>query len=164
VNAVFLREGAVRARRLGSFVAGWLLALCASADGLTVVDGYVREMPPGQNTTAGYFTLVNDGDQPVVLAAATSPVAARAELHSHRQVDGVVRMEWVQSLEVPARGRLVLEPGGYHLMLIDLKRPLRAGEVVDITLLGQNGDAHPMRLPVVDMRQPAPARDHNHHH
>jgi copper(I)-binding protein len=159
-----LVEGAVRARRLGTFIAGWLLALSASSEGLRVEDGYVREMPPGQSTTAGYFTLINDSDQSVVLAAATTPVAERAELHRHRHVDGNLRMEWLPSLEVPAGGRVVLQPGGHHLMLIGLKGPLRAGDMVDITLLDQHGNPHPLRLPVVDMRQPAGAPDHNHHH
>lgn len=147
----------------------WLLGLLAltalaRADGLRMADGYLREMPPGQSTTAAYLTLINDGSDAIALVAATTPAAGHAEIHGHRVVDGAMRMERVARVEVPARGQLVLQPGGYHLMLIDLKRPLQAGETVEIVLRDEKGGTYPLQLPVVDMRQGTPAAGAHHHH
>jgi copper(I)-binding protein len=149
-----------------SLVSALLLAGAAHAGPLQAHDGYVREMPPGQSTTAAFVTLVNSGAAPVALVAASSAAADRVEIHTHRHGDGTTRMERVARVEVPANGQLQLQPGGYHLMLIDLSRPLRAGDRVAITLLDEKGGAHPVELPVVDMRQgaPAPAAGHEHHH
>lgn len=152
-------------RRIVGGLLPLLLAGAVHAGPLQAHDGYVREMPPGQSATAAFMTLANDGAQPVALVAASSTVADRVEIHTHRHGNGTVRMERVARVEVPAKGRLQLQPGGYHVMLIDLHQPLRAGDRVAITLLDEEGGAHPVELPVVDMRPGAPAAaGHRHHH
>jgi copper(I)-binding protein len=144
-----------------------LLSAAVQASSLQVSDPFIRELPPGQTVSAAYFTLTNSGKAPVALVAATSDVAERVEIHLHRVNGGTMRMEQLHRVEVAAGGQLQFRPGGLHLMLIDLKRPLRAGDTVSVTLIDEKGGTYPLRLPVVDMRGgdfAAPAAAHDHHH
>lgn len=134
---------------------GALLSTLAQAGGLQVRDGYIRELPPGQVNSAAYFTLLNDSAAAVALVAATSDVADRVEIHAHRMSGSAMRMEQLHRVEVAARGQLQFKPGGLHLMLIDLKRPLRAGDTVTVILLDERGGSHRIKLPVVDARAAA---------
>ena len=105
----------------------------AGAD-VTVKEAYIREMPPGQPVTAAFMTLHNNGDEAVQLIAVSSEAAERVEIHAHRHDNGMMRMEQIDSVSVSAGGDFVFKPGDHHLMLIDLKRSLRAGEVVRLKL------------------------------
>lgn len=134
--------------------------LGADAPALLVRDGYVREMPPGQTVSAAFMTLRNDGAQPIAIVAAASDAADRAELHNHRLIEGRMYMEKVVRLEVPAHGEQALQPGGYHLMLFGLKRPLQAGQQVGITLIDEEGRTYGASLPVTKLDLGAPAHHH----
>ena len=131
----------------GAALALW--AVGAGAGGLDIREGYVRELPPGQTTSAAFMRLVNSGVKPVTIVSASSSVAARAEIHATRQRDGLMRMAPVGRVPVPAHGDVALAPGGYHLMLIDLKRPLKAGDQVDVTLRDDQGGVYSVNLPVL---------------
>ncbi len=130
-----------------------LLLNCAPvlAGSVELREGYVRELPPGQSTSAAFMTIVNGSDRPAAIVAATSDAAQVAEIHTHRHVDGAMRMEQVKRLVVPAGQKIDLAPGGYHLMLINLKRSLRAGDSVAVTLIDEEGKSYSARLPVVKM-------------
>ena len=78
--------------------------------------------------------MKNSGAAADALVAAELPVAARAELHTHIKDGDVMRMRQVSSIDVPAGGTVNLQPGGLHIMLIDLKEPLRQGETFPLTL------------------------------
>lgn len=121
----------------------------AFAGGLQLREGFIRELPPGQMISAAYMDLVNDSDRPVAIVAASSDSAGSAELHAHQHSNGMMQMQPVRRLEIPARGHVVLAPGGYHLMLINLKRSLRAGEQVGITLFDEEGKFYTAKIPVV---------------
>ena len=95
---------------------------------LRVDHPFARATPPGAKTAAVYFTLDNVGNTTDRLLRASTPVAGGVVLHQMAQKDGMMVMRAVPSLEVIPGGRLELSPGGYHLMLIDLKQPLKAGE------------------------------------
>jgi len=88
----------------------------------------------GRNpNTGGYMTVANRGAADALVGA--SCTCARAvELHVMSHQGGVMRMDKVDSLAVPARGRLELKPGGAHLMFLGLKAPLKAGTDVPVTL------------------------------
>ena len=95
---------------------------------LSVSNAWARAMLPGQTTASAYFTVSNRGAAPDRLLSASSPVAARVEAHSMTVVDDVMVMRPLpQGLDVPAGGEAVLEPGGLHLMLIDVAQPLAEG-------------------------------------
>ena len=88
-----------------------------------------RATPPGAKVAGGYFTVVNHGSTPDRLMSVTSDISAKAEVHEMAVKDGVMTMRPVEGgLEIPAGGKVELKPGGYHLMLMGLKRPAKEGE------------------------------------
>lgn len=129
----------------------WSSAALAAPTTLQIRDGYVREMPPGQTVSAAFMTLQNDTAKPIAIVAASSDAADRAELHNHRHTADGMRMEKIVRLEIPAKGQQLLQPGGYHLMLLDLKRPLKAGQTVRITLIDEQGRTYGANVPVTRM-------------
>jgi len=103
-------------------------------DALTVRDAWVRAVPPSASVTAAYMVLQNDSDAPASLESVETGAASSAELHRMSRDQGMMTMAQVPNVPIPARGRTALEPTGYHLMLIGLKKPLRAGDRVKLTL------------------------------
>lgn len=95
-------------------------------------------MLQGTGTGAVYAALVNTGRTPDALLAASTDAAGVVEIHETYQESGLSRMRPVARIEVPSGRTVEMKPGGYHIMLIDLKRDLKAGEVVQLTLVFQN--------------------------
>lgn len=93
-----------------------------------------RATPPGAKTGAVFFTIENAGNRAERLLRASTPVAAGVVLHQMAQSGGMMTMRAVPSLEIGPGMRLELGPGAYHLMLIDLKQPLKSGERFPLTL------------------------------
>lgn len=123
-------------------LAGWMMgaAQAWAADGLTVEDAWLRLPPPVADTAAVYMTLRNDSDADVALVAARAPgVAKRAMWHAMTMRDGRMRMHGLKRIIVPAHGELRLAPGGRHLMLMGLLRPLKAGERVRLEITRGDG-------------------------
>lgn len=141
----------------GTALLGVMASVADAAETLQVREAYVREMPPGQSTSAGFMKLVNSGKRPVALIGATSDGAGAVEIHRHRHENGMMQMERVTRVEVPAQGQLVFAPGGYHLMLINLKRSYRAGDKINITLLDEEGKSYSAVFPVVNVVEGAGA-------
>ena len=102
--------------------------------GLRVLDAWSRALPPISGNGAAYVVIENRGDTAERLVSIESPAASRAELHQHTMKDGLMKMRRVSHIDVPAGGRAVLEPGGYHIMLIDLREPLVEGNTFALTL------------------------------
>ena len=143
----------------------------AAADGgaaqesdLAVESGWVRAMPPGQPVTAAFMVLVNQGDRERRLESMSSPLAGRVELHRTVQQGDRMRMEAVADLVIAPGESVTLEPGGLHLMLMDLRRPLKVGESVVLQLTLDGGEQATVSLPVVDMRHQGGGHGHSHHH
>ncbi len=114
-----------------------------------VIDGvYARATVPGQEVGAAYLTIDNTGAVPDRLLSASSPVARRVALHSSQMEQGMSRMRHETSLEVPAHGRIELKPGGLHLMLENLKKPLREGETLSLKLKFERSGEIEVALPI----------------
>ena len=119
-----------------------------------VTGAFAQATPPGVPHGSAYMTLENSTDKPVTVTGARSGAAARVTLmhqrHDTRSTSGAVmtRMRHAHALTVPAHGKLVLKPGGDHLMLEGLRRPLRAGEFITVTLLVKGGEPLTLKLPV----------------
>jgi periplasmic copper chaperone A len=114
---------------------GQALAHDFKAGSLTIGHPWARATPPGAKVGGGYLTIENTGAEPDRLVAATVEIAGRAELHEMAVVDGVMKMRPLEAgIEVPASGSVELKPGSYHLMLMDLKQPLKEGESFSGTL------------------------------
>lgn len=115
-----------------------LAALCslpaahAAGQDVTVKDPWVRATVPGQRATGAFMELT--ADRNAVLVSASSPVAAVVEIHEMVMDGSVMRMRAVPRLELPAGRKVELRPGGYHVMLMDLRQTLRAGDVVPLSL------------------------------
>lgn len=95
---------------------------------------WARELPPTSPTSAAFFVLHNHGGQEDRLIAVSTPVAGKAELHTHVHMGEVMRMQKIDSVAVPAHGSTEFVPGGNHVMLFDLKQPLKAGDSYPLTL------------------------------
>ena len=93
-----------------------------------------RATAPGVKIAAGYLTVVNKSGAADRLVSASSPAAARVETHVTVKDGDIFRMREVKGYEIPANGRFELKPGGAHLMLVDIKQPLKEGERVPLTL------------------------------
>lgn len=137
------------------------LLFCLSVQAqITIENAYVRGLPPGQTVTAAFMRLRNSGDSAVNIVSVSTDSAKTAEIHTHKHSNGMMRMEKVDSVTVPAKGDLVMKPGGYHLMLIDLHKPLREGDKVKIELRADNGESISAQL---DVRSVLNEHKHQHH-
>ncbi|MEP6998086.1 MAG: copper chaperone PCu(A)C [Betaproteobacteria bacterium] len=101
---------------------------------LRIDQPFARATPPGARTGGVYFTVENHGSQPDRLLRLSSPIAGVVELHQMAMDAGVMRMRAVTALDIRPGERLVLQPGGYHVMLADLNRPLHVGDSFPLTL------------------------------
>ncbi|MBI4996648.1 MAG: copper chaperone PCu(A)C [Rhodocyclales bacterium] len=133
-----------------------------AADNIAVVDPYVRMVPPGAMATAAFMVLKNAGDKDVKLVKAESSAAKITELHTHLNEGGVMKMRQVPAIAIKAKGEATLQPGGLHVMMIDLKAPLKEGDKVAVTLGFDDGSSKKIEAPI---RKPAPmpAMDHSKH-
>jgi hypothetical protein len=112
-------------------------ASAAIAGPLSVKDAWTRPAAAG-GTAAGYLTIVNGG-APDLLVGAESPVAERVEAHASSMKGGMMMMAPEPTVPAPAGGQAAFTPGGRHLMLIGLKRALKTGDHVPVTLRFKSG-------------------------
>lgn len=114
-------------------IAAALLAALAAQAQTSVKDAWVRGTVAGQKATGlfGQITSVSGGK----LVAASSPVAGVVEVHEMAMDGNVMKMRAIPGLDLPAGKTVDLKPGGYHVMLMDLKRELKPGETVPVTLV-----------------------------
>ena len=105
-----------------------------TTDTLTFSDPWIRASVPGQKNGAGYLEISNQSTQPSTLTAANSDRADRVEIHTIIREGGVAKMREVEQIEVPANGKVTLQPGGYHIMFVGLKQPFKEGETIPVNL------------------------------
>lgn len=125
-----------------------LPVLVRSGAGVEVERAYVAAPVGGGDRTALYLTLVNQSTIADTLVAVSSEAAGRAELHTQAERNGMVMMEPVESLVLPARGELRLEPGGHHIMLLELNRAIQPGDTVRTELVLSRGGTVPVMAEV----------------
>lgn len=118
-------------------IAALALPATAAPSRLNVSDAWSR--PATGVNGAGFMTLTNPGSKAESLVAASSPAAARVEIHTTSLSGGLASMEKLASVPVPAGGEVTFKPGGKHLMLMGLKRPLKPGDRFPITLTFASG-------------------------
>lgn len=102
--------------------------------GLAVSGAWIAEAPPVATVLAGYAVLVNNGNRPLRIDGAGSKDFGAVQIHEMSMDGGVMRMRELKQIEVPAHGRIELAPGGTHLMLLEPKRALKAGDSAALTL------------------------------
>ncbi len=110
------------------------------------------DMGMGGTNGAAYMTIENTSEEDDRLVSASTDVAATVEIHTVTMTDGVMQMRQLdEGLEVPAGENVVLEPGGYHIMMIDLQDSLEVGDTFDIELEFENAG---MMTVNVEVREP----------
>jgi periplasmic copper chaperone A len=119
-----------------------------AADQITVSEAYIRLAPPGAMATGAYMVIRNAGPGEVRVVKAASTVSRITELHTHLNEGGVMKMRQVKDILVPPGGETVLKPGGLHVMLIEMRLPLREGDMVPITLGLDDGSSKGISVPV----------------
>ena len=102
----------------------------ASAGAIRIDTPWARATPPAAPTGAGYMSLINEGKEADRLLEITSPIAARADIHTMEIVGDVSRMRW-------QKDGVELKPGGVHIMFLELKQPIRPETKVPVTLVLQ---------------------------
>lgn len=153
-------------KQLSLLAAGLMLSLGAiagAADSVTVQDPYVRLAPPNAPATGAFMVIRNGGDKDVKVVKASNPASKVTELHTHLNEGGVMKMRPVPAIDIKAKGEAVLKPGGLHVMLIDLKAPMKEGDIVPITLNFDDGSSKQVDAKVVRPTAAAMPMDHKHH-
>lgn len=120
----------------------------AFSESVTVEAPWARATPPGADTAAFYLT-VKDKGAPDRLLSATSPIASKTELHMTMKQGEVMQMHALEhGIEVAPGRPVVFKPGGLHIMLMGLKRPLKQGESVPLTLVFEKAGQVETKVPV----------------
>ena len=120
---------------LGAVLTLFAVPALAQSGGIQVAQVWARATPGGAKTAAIYMTITNTGTTPDTLdGTASTPAAAHALLHQEKMANGVMEMRPVKSLTIEPGKTVVLQPGGYHLMLTGLTAPLKEGQTVPLTL------------------------------
>ena len=120
---------------LSGLFAGPVLADDIKAGDLVISQAWSRATPGGAKTGGGYLTIENKGSSPDRLVGASADIAGKVEIHEMSMKDGVMTMRPLEKGLAIEPGKTVkLAPGGYHVMLMDLKSPLKQGDKVPVTL------------------------------
>ena len=99
-------------------------------DDLSIVEAWARDTPPGAPNGAVYFKLKNESQSEEQLIRVSSNVSEHSEMHSHVLKDGVMQMRQSDVINIPAGDEVVFEPGGHHVMLINLTQVLELGDTI----------------------------------
>ena len=146
----------------------WMLALTLGvlvqtswAANIRVTDAWARATLPGQKVSGAYMQIQADADARLV--GVSSPAVARVEVHEMKMDGDVMRMRELKSVNLP-KGKVVsLQPGGFHLMLMNVKKPLVAGDIIPFTLVVESGG----KRQKIEVKAEARDRDsggmHHHH-
>ena len=114
-----------------------LMSLPAWAADISVTDVWARATMSGQLVSGAYMKIQSDAD--ARLLSASSTVVSRVEVHEMKMDGDVMRMREVKAIDLPKGKTVSLEPGGYHIMLMNLKKPIVAGEMIPLTLVVESG-------------------------
>lgn len=115
---------------------------------IDVNDAYARATPPNATTSAVFATIENTGDEDRVIVEAASQASSVVELHDVIMDGDVMKMRQVKSITVPANGQTILKPGSLHIMLLDVEKPMKEGETINVELTFANGEVQVLTVPV----------------
>lgn len=137
-------------------------AVNAGAADIKISDAMIRAVPSVTTTTTAFMSLENKGEA-VQLVSADSSIAERVEIHGHRHVGHKMEMYKMDELPLPANKTVKLESGGYHIMIMGLKRALQVGETVDLTLHFSDSDAIDVKATVMPLEETMSRDPHKQH-
>jgi copper(I)-binding protein len=152
----------VRLTLLGAMLGSWLAAPARADDvragDLVISQGWSRATPGGAKVGGGYVTIENKGSAPDRLIAISGDIAGKIEIHEMAVTNGVMTMRPLEKGLVIGPGKTVkFAPGGFHLMMMDLKTPLKQGDKVSVTLEFERAGKVAASLDVQGVGAPGPA-------
>ncbi|MDD0845944.1 copper chaperone PCu(A)C [Campylobacter sp. 50012-21] len=116
------------------------------------IDGaYARASIPNVPNSAAFFVIKNNSDKDIAITSANSDIAQKNELHTHIKENQMLKMMKIEKLVVPAKSSLELKSGGDHVMLMGLKKELKAGDEISLELSFSDGDKKSIKVPVKDL-------------
>ena len=116
------------------------------------IDGaYARASIPNVPNSAAFFVIKNNSDKDIAITGANSDIAEKNELHTHIKENQMLKMMKIEKLVVPAKSSLELKSGGDHVMLMGLKKELKAGDEISLELSFSDGDKKSIKVPVKDL-------------
>jgi hypothetical protein len=148
------------------FVPGLFVNVVNASDSTVMVsDAWIREAPPNTSSLAGYMVIKNHSNKNQTLLSASSSAFAMVMIHRSEQKNGMAHMTHQKQVVIPAKAKITFAPGGYHLMLMKPKQPLKAGAHVTVSLVFANEKILRVNFKV---RKDMPVKDakvmkHNHH-
>lgn len=114
-----------------------LAGLPAWAANVSVTNVWARATMPGQPVSGAYMQI--QSDENAKLIGASSPVVPRVEIHEMKMDGDVMRMREVKAIDLPKGKTVSLEPGGFHIMLMNLQKPIAAGDMIPLKLVVESG-------------------------
>lgn len=136
----------------------WLLSVSTlspafASERLKIEKPWVRETLPSMTMTAGYMEIMNNTLDDKTVLSASSNCAKRVEIHEHKFVDGLMKMQRVESLLIKKKSVVKLTPGGYHLMMFDVTKQVKQGKTCRIRLDLKDGTSLTVNAPVNSLVQ-----------
>ena len=122
--------------------------MTANAGNVEIGHAYAPVSIGAGKTGAVYFIVSNKAGTADRLISASTPAARKAEVHNHLMEDGVMKMRKVDGLEIASGGQVMFKPGGYHLMLFGLEKPLAVGSSIEVELQFENAGKMTLQVPV----------------
>ena len=137
-----------------------------AGNGVVVSDPWVREAPPGA-PSGGFMVVKNNTDKVKSLVKASSPDFGMVQLHRTMKVGDMMKMVHQEKIDIPAHGSTVFKPGDYHVMLMEPKKTLKAGDHVMVTLGFADGSEMTVKFTVrkgmgMEMKHDMPGEGHMH--
>lgn len=128
----------------------WTSWAADPSENIIVTEPWVRLQPPSRPNSAAFMTIENKSPVDIVLRSAASESIETIELHSMEHVDGIMKMRQVDEIKIPANGKVDLKPGGLHLMLFGIQKPLSKGDTIEMNLQFEDGSQYVVRALVKD--------------
>jgi len=141
-----------------------VISLPAWAANISVTNAWARATMPGQKVSGAYMQIQSDADARLV--GASSPAVPRVEVHEMKMDGDVMRMREVKAIDLPKGKTVSLEPGGFHIMLMNLPKPIAAGEIIPLILTVESGGKQQTVEVKAEARSPmggAMPTQHHHH-
>lgn len=163
IRAAFLAMALLGTSLAGFGAAGLALAAEVTAGSLTIAGGFSRATLPNAPVGGGFLTITNTGSEDDRLISATSPVAGEVQIHEMKMEGDVMKMAQLpDGLPIPAGQTVTLQPGGFHLMFMQLKQALVEGTKLPVTLTFEKAGTVEVELDIEGIAATAPAHQMNH--
>ena len=138
--------------------------LLQAATGIQIDQPWISEAPPTVKVLAGYATITNSTDKPVILKQVNSPAFASIEIHRSVIENGTATMQQQSSISIAAGQTFEFKPGDYHLMLFDPATSMKAGQSVTLEFIFTELDSITTNAVVRKLKHHDDVNHHHHHH